>query len=84
MTKTDPDLRPLVESLSDAEQAALPGRLRRLVAPPVVSAWADAKAERDAAIAVAYALEDPDEREAALFAARDAWRSRKAELQAEG
>jgi len=42
--------------------------------------WAAAKADRDAAIEAAYAVENPDERVAALEAARDAWTKRKAAL----
>lgn len=70
----------VVASLSPAEQAALPSRLRALVAGPETTAWAEAKAERDAALAAALELEDPDERVAALEAAKEAWQVRKAEL----
>lgn len=73
----------VVASLSPAEQAALPSRLRALVADDYVAAWAQAKAERDAALRAALELEDPDERVAALEAAKEAWQARKAELLAE-
>ncbi len=84
--------RELVLSLSPEEQAALPSRLRRLVADEETLAWNAAKADRDAAIEAAtarvdaddpesgYVIEDPDERAAAVAAARDAWAAAKAEL----
>lgn len=89
MPKIEPDLRPLVESLTDAERSALPGRLRRLVASPVVNAWAEAKAERDAAIegaraALATGEIDAEGAAAAIDLARETWRARKAELSGEG
>lgn len=76
-----------LSNLTEAEIAALPSRLRRLLRPPEADAWEAGKAERDAALAAAYELEDPDERAEAVSAARAAWAERKAELltaQAEG
>lgn len=86
----------LIATLSPAEQAALPSRLRALTADERTVAWNAAKAERDAAIAAAtalvdpedpesgYAIEDPLERHAAVTAAKDAWSAFKTAFAAEG
>lgn len=96
LTPEDRGKRELVLSLSEAEQAALPSRLRALTADERTIAWNAAKAERDAAIATATALVDPEdpesdyliadpkERWAKVAVAKDAWAARKAELTAEG
>jgi hypothetical protein len=81
---TETDLRRMVETLTPTERGALPARLRRLVADGATRAWWEAKAARDADLEAAYAVEDPDEREAALANAREAWTARKAELKGEG
>ena len=81
MPTTEPDLGSLVASLTPDERARLPARLRALVADERAAAWAQAKAERDAAMEVAYALDDLDERAAALTVANDAWQACKAKLE---
>lgn len=75
-SRTDPspaDLRRLVETMTPAERAALPARLRRLVGDEHTRAWGAAKAERDAALAAAETLPERD-------AARASWAARKAAL----
>lgn len=84
MPKTEPDLRPLVESLSQDEQARLPGRLRALVSSATTAAWATAKAARDEAIAAARDPETGAIDVDAVAAVKDAWAKSKAELRAEG
>lgn len=86
----------LVASLSPAEQAALPSRLRALTADERTLAWNTAKAERDAAIDAAtalvdpedpesgYAMDDPLERHDAVTAAKDAWSAFKLAFATEG
>ena len=46
----------------------------------LAKAWREAKAERDAAIEAAYQIPEPDDRAAAIEAARAAWQARKTEL----
>lgn len=84
MSKTGSALAAEIASLTDAERAALPSRLRALNADDRTKAWGQAKAERDAALAAAWAIEDPDERAAAVAAAKEAWAAAKADLLAEG
>lgn len=87
MSKSEPSddaKRELVLSLTPEERGALPARLRALAADKATIAWNEAKAERDAALEAAYAIEDPDERTAAAEAARAAWADFKASALAEG
>lgn len=93
MSKTGSALAAEIASLTDAERAALPSRLRALNADDRTKAWGAAKAERDAALAAAWAkddetgaylIPDPDERAAAVAAAKEAWAATKADLLAEG
>lgn len=81
MTKSD--AAALVAGLTDEERATLPSRLRALTVDDRTKAWQAAKDTRDAALAAAWDIEDPDARHEALTAARDAWATAKAEL-AEG
>lgn len=80
------DVSKAVAALSSEEQSRLPASLRTALGlnDPRAAAWAAAKAERDSAIEAAYALEDPDERAAAIGAAKDAWAAAKSALGAEG
>jgi len=87
MSKSDAALAAAIAELADEERARLPSRLRALIADDHTMAWNAAKAERDAAYEAAWAIEDLDDRAAALEAAKTAWTERKAELlaqQAEG
>lgn len=83
MSKTGSALAAEIATLTDKERAALPSRLRTLVADERTKAWGKAKAARDAALEAAWAIEDLDERAAAVAAAKDAWADAKADLLAE-
>lgn len=67
----------VVASLSTTEQAALPSRLRSLVADDATHGWNAAKAARDAALEAAEGLTDPDQRVAAIDAAKAEWAAYK-------
>lgn len=73
-----------VATMTPEERAALPARFRATVADDATRAWQDAKAKRDAALEAATALEDPDERAAAIEAAKAEWADFKAAHRAEG
>lgn len=68
-----------LDDLSDEEKARLPGRIRAMDRDAFTTAWAKAKAERDAALEAAESLE-PEARADAVAAARAAWADTKAEL----
>lgn len=73
----------LLADLSEDEIARLPSRLRALERDEHTEAWNEAKDARDVAIAAAWAIEDADQRAAALEAAQASWAERKAELLAQ-
>jgi hypothetical protein len=80
----DAQIAAVVTSLTPEEQAALPARLRATTADQATREWNDAKARRDAALQAADELEDPDERVAAIDAAKAEWTAFKAGQRAEG